>query len=162
MANNPGPVPLLFASDQSLSYLTGELPADYGFDPLGLLDPEGKSEGFVSPAWLQYSEVIHARCAALPCMRQVSHLPHYYRQNPACKHEAGAAACRWAMLGAAGCIAPEILATAGVIPQTPAEVTWFRSGVIPPAGVYSKCAATCSTCQLPCLVITRMPPARRA
>lgn len=44
------------------------------------------------------------------------------------------------MLGAAGCIVPEILASAGVIPQTPAEVTWFRSGVIPPAGVYSKCA----------------------
>ena len=53
---------LLFASDQSLSYLTGELPADYGFDPLGLLDPEGKSAGFVTPSWLQYSEVIHARC----------------------------------------------------------------------------------------------------
>jgi hypothetical protein len=55
---------LLFASDQSLSYLTGELPADYGFDPLGLLDPEGKSAGFVTPAWLQYSEVIHARFVA--------------------------------------------------------------------------------------------------
>lgn len=96
---------LLFASDQSLSYLTGALPADYGFDPLGLLDPEGKGAGFVSPAWLQYSEVIHAR---------------------------------WAMLGAAGCIAPEILATAGVIPQTPDEVIWFKSGVIPPAGVYDK------------------------
>ncbi len=54
---------LLFASDQSLSYLTGALPADYGFDPLGLLDPEGKGAGFVSPAWLQYSEVIHARCS---------------------------------------------------------------------------------------------------
>ncbi|CAK0782691.1 Chlorophyll a-b binding protein 8, chloroplastic [Coccomyxa viridis] len=94
---------LLFASDQSLSYLTGELPADYGFDPLGLLDPEGKSSGFISPAWLQYSEVIHAR---------------------------------WAMLGAAGCIAPEILASAGVIPQAPSEVVWFKSGVIPPAGVY--------------------------
>lgn len=52
---------LLFASDQSLSYLTGELPADYGFDPLGLLDPEGKNAGFVTPSWLQYSEVIHAR-----------------------------------------------------------------------------------------------------
>ncbi len=46
--------------------------------------------------------------------------------------------CRWAMLGAAGCIAPEILATAGVIPQTPDEVIWFKSGVIPPAGVYDK------------------------
>lgn len=45
---------------------------------------------------------------------------------------------RWAMLGAAGCIAPEILASAGVIPQTPADVTWFRTGVIPPAGQYGK------------------------
>ena len=70
VTNNPGPVPLLFASEQSLSYLTGELPADYGFDPLGLLDPEGKSEGFISPAWLQYSEVIHARYSAAPCRRQ--------------------------------------------------------------------------------------------
>ena len=52
----------MFASDQSLSYLTGDLPADYGFDPLGLLDPEGKSAGFIQPSWLQYSEVIHARC----------------------------------------------------------------------------------------------------
>jgi len=100
---NRGQDTLLFASDQSLSYLTGELPADYGFDPLGLLDPEGKSAGFVTPSWLQYSEVIHAR---------------------------------WAMLGAAGCIAPEILASAGVIPQDPSEVVWFKTGVIPPAGVY--------------------------
>lgn len=44
------------------------------------------------------------------------------------------------MLGAAGCIAPEILASAGVIPQLPSEVVWFKSGVIPPAGVYKKCA----------------------
>ncbi len=43
--------------------------------------------------------------------------------------------CRWAMLGAAGCIAPEILGAAGAIPQETA-VVWFRSGVIPPAGVY--------------------------
>jgi hypothetical protein len=54
------------------------------------------------------------------------------------------------MLGAAGCIAPEILATAGVIPQTPAEVTWFRSGVIPPAGVYSKCARSHGSLAVPC------------
>ncbi|KAK9842269.1 hypothetical protein WJX81_003760 [Elliptochloris bilobata] len=102
-ATNPGPAPLIFASEQSLSYLDGTRPADYGFDPLGLMDPEGQG-GFINQAWLQYSEVIHAR---------------------------------WAMLGAAGMIAPEILASAGVIPQNPAEVTWFRTGVIQPAGTYS-------------------------
>lgn len=35
---------------------------------------------------------------------------------------------RWAMLGAAGCIAPEILGKAGVIPAETA-VDWFRTGV---------------------------------
>jgi len=87
--------------DAALAYLDGSLPGDYGFDPLGLLDPVN-SGGFVNPQWLAYSEVIHGR---------------------------------WAMLGAAGCIAPEILAAAGA---TPAEtgVVWFRSGVIPPAGSY--------------------------
>ena len=77
---------------------------DFGFDPLGLSDPEGAG-GFIDPSWLSYSEVIHGR---------------------------------WAMLGAAGCLAPEVLAAAGVIPQSPEEVTWFRSGVIPPAGAYDK------------------------
>lgn len=43
--------------------------------------------------------------------------------------------CRWAMLGAVGCIAPEGLGKLGVIPQKTA-VEWFRSGVIPPAGTY--------------------------
>ena len=42
------------------------------------------------------------------------------------------------MLGVAGCIAPEILAHAGVIPQTVEEVIWFKSGVIPPLGTYDK------------------------
>lgn len=86
------------------SYLDGSLPADFGFDPLGLLDPEGAG-GFITPSWLEYSEVIHSR---------------------------------WAMLGAAGILAPEVLATTGLIPQTPAEVTWWKSGLIPPLGVYEK------------------------
>lgn len=93
-----------FASDQSLSYLNGSLPGDYGFDPLGLSDPEGAG-GFITPEWLSYSEVIHGR---------------------------------WAMLGAAGCIAPEVLSAMGLIPQTGDEAVWFRSGVIPPAGSYDK------------------------
>ncbi|DBB04999.1 hypothetical protein WJX82_000920 [Trebouxia sp. C0006] len=95
---------LFFASDQSLSYLDGTLPADYGFDPLGLSDPEGAG-GFIDPDWLRYSEVIH---------------------------------CRWAMLGAAGMIIPEILAAGGLIPQTSDEVAWFKTGVIPPAGNYGR------------------------
>ncbi|KAL3161365.1 Photosystem I chlorophyll a/b-binding protein 3-1, chloroplastic [Trebouxia sp. C0010 RCD-2024] len=95
---------LFFASDQSLSYLDGTLPADYGFDPLGLSDPEGAG-GFVDPDWLRYSEVIH---------------------------------CRWAMLGAAGMIIPEMLAAGGLIPQTSDEVAWFKTGVIPPAGNYGR------------------------
>eukprot|EP00199_Chlamydomonas_sp_CCMP681_P006859 CAMPEP_0119101548 /NCGR_PEP_ID=MMETSP1180-20130426/582_1 /TAXON_ID=3052 ORGANISM="Chlamydomonas cf sp, Strain CCMP681" /NCGR_SAMPLE_ID=MMETSP1180 /ASSEMBLY_ACC=CAM_ASM_000741 /LENGTH=274 /DNA_ID=CAMNT_0007085689 /DNA_START=56 /DNA_END=880 /DNA_ORIENTATION=- len=94
---------LYIGSDQAaLKYLDGTLPGDFGFDPLGLLDPVN-SGGFVNPQWLQYSEVIHAR---------------------------------WAMLGAAGCIAPEALSALGVIPAE-TGVVWFRSGVIPPAGVYA-------------------------
>lgn len=100
---------LFLASEQSLGYLDGTLPGDFGFDPLGLSDPEAKpdagaGEGFISPSWLAYAEVYH---------------------------------CRWAMLGAAGCIFPEIFAKLNIIPQTPAEVTWFRAGVIPPAGSYT-------------------------
>lgn len=39
------------------------------------------------------------------------------------------------MLGAAGCIAPEILGAAGVVPAETA-IPWFKAGVIPPAGTY--------------------------
>ncbi|CAI5510150.1 unnamed protein product [Closterium sp. Naga37s-1] len=79
----------------------GPLPGDYGFDPLGLSDPEGAG-AFVSPRWLAYAEVVHAR---------------------------------WAMLGALGMIAPEMLGDVGVIPAR-TGVEWFRSGVIPPIGAF--------------------------
>merc|ERR550537_1017687 len=92
---------LFIASEQSLSYLDGTLPGDFGFDPLGVFDPEGKAFA-LSPSWLRYSEVIHAR---------------------------------WAMLGAAGCVAPDILGRAGIIPGETA-VSWFKSGVIPVVGDY--------------------------
>lgn len=88
-------------SEASLSYLDGSLPGDFGFDPLGLLDPVN-SGGFIEPKWLQYSEVIH---------------------------------CRWAMLGAAGCVAPEALGKLGIIPEA-TQVVWFQSGVIAPATTY--------------------------
>jgi len=80
---------LYFASEQSLSYLDGSLPGDYGFDPLGISDPDGPG-GFITPNWLAYAEVIHAR---------------------------------FAMLGAAGCFAPEFLAKAGVVPADSVTVS---------------------------------------
>lgn len=91
---------LWFASEQSLSYLDGSLPGDFGFDPLGVSDPEGAGV-FVTPEWLAYSEVIHGR---------------------------------FAMLGAAGCLAPEVLGAWGVIPPETGLV-WFKTGVILPAGL---------------------------
>ncbi|OAP01677.1 hypothetical protein AXX17_AT3G34070 [Arabidopsis thaliana] len=94
--------PLWFASSQSLTYLHGSLPGDYGFDPLGLSDPEGTG-GFIEPRWLAYGEIINGR---------------------------------FAMLGAAGAIAPEILGKAGLIPAETA-LPWFQTGVIPPTGTYS-------------------------
>ncbi|CAA2997215.1 chlorophyll a-b binding 8, chloroplastic [Olea europaea subsp. europaea] len=39
-------------------------PNDYGFDPLGLLDPEGAG-GFIEPKWLAYGEVVNRRFAML-------------------------------------------------------------------------------------------------
>ncbi|KAI9192600.1 hypothetical protein LWI28_025315 [Acer negundo] len=54
--------PLWFASKQSLTYLDGSLPGDYGFDPLGLSDPEGTG-GFIEPRWLAYGEIFNGRTA---------------------------------------------------------------------------------------------------
>jgi light-harvesting complex I chlorophyll a/b binding protein 3 len=53
-----------FSSPQSLSYLDGTLPGDFGFDPLGLSDPEGAGN-FVEPKWLAYAEIINGRWAML-------------------------------------------------------------------------------------------------
>lgn len=91
-----------FSSPQSLSYLDGSLPGDFGFDPLGISDPEGAG-AFIQPKWLSYAELMNGR---------------------------------WAMLGAAGIIAPELLGKIGVIPAE-TGVVWFRSGVIPPLGGYT-------------------------
>ena len=92
---------MMGVSDQNMAYLDGTLPGDFGFDPLGMSDPEGAG-GFVNPQWLAYSEVIHGR---------------------------------WAMLGVAGIVAPEILGGMGVIPESTGLV-WFTSGAIPPQGTF--------------------------
>lgn len=86
-----------FGSEQSLSYLDGTLAGDYGFDPLGVYDPEAEG-GVVNQAWLRHAEIMHGR---------------------------------WAMLGAAGCIAPEFLGKVGVIPEATGLI-WYKAGVIGP------------------------------
>uniref|UniRef100_A0A383VTA3 Uncharacterized protein n=1 Tax=Tetradesmus obliquus TaxID=3088 RepID=A0A383VTA3_TETOB len=80
---------LLMPSESSLTYLDGALPGDFGFDPLGLFDPQVTSQA--ERTWLVTSEVIHGR---------------------------------WAMLGAVGCLVPELLG------QQP----FFATGWLPPAG----------------------------
>lgn len=65
---------LLMATEQSLSYLDGHLPGDYGFDPLGLFDPD-INEGFVNQQYIQYSEVLHGRWAMLGVLG--AFLPEY-------------------------------------------------------------------------------------
>lgn len=90
---------LFFPTSQSLTYLDGTAPGDFGFDPLGLSDPEGAG-GFISPEWLKYGEIMNGR---------------------------------FAMLGAAGMVAPEVLGGAGVIPQE-TNILWWKTSVFPPAG----------------------------
>jgi len=85
------------ASEQSLSYLDGTLQGDYGFDPLGIYDPEATG-GVITQEWLRYAELIHAR---------------------------------FAMLGAAGCLAPEMLGKIGVIPAEHG-IVWWKAGFIGP------------------------------
>eukprot|EP00898_Chlorokybus_atmophyticus_P006481 jgi/Chlat1/6834/Chrsp51S06525 len=92
---------LWFASPQSLAYLDGSLPGDFGFDPLGLSDPEGAG-GFVDPAWLRYGEIINGR---------------------------------FAMLGVAGILAPEVFGKLGIIPES-TRLVWFKAGAVPPQGSY--------------------------
>ena len=86
-----------FGSEQSLSYLDGSLAGDFGFDPLGIYDPEAQG-GVITQEWLRNAEVIHGR---------------------------------YAMLGAAGCIAPEFLGKLHIIPDSTALI-WYKAGVIGP------------------------------
>lgn len=48
---------LLLPTQHSLTYLDGSLPGDFGFDPLGLFDPQVTSTS--ERAWLVTSEVMH-------------------------------------------------------------------------------------------------------
>lgn len=54
----------MLATNDSLRYLDGTLPGDYGFDPLGLYDP-AQTGGVLNQKWLACSEILHGRWAML-------------------------------------------------------------------------------------------------
>eukprot|EP00879_Flechtneria_rotunda_P000393 GHRR01000486.1.p1 GENE.GHRR01000486.1~~GHRR01000486.1.p1 ORF type:complete len:367 (+),score=85.03 GHRR01000486.1:219-1319(+) len=89
---------LFYPTENSIQYLDGSLPGDYGWDPLGLADPrqtgQPGEDKVMNLDWLSYAELIHGR---------------------------------WAMLAAAGALAPEILGLAGIIPQE-TGLPWFEAG----------------------------------
>ena len=60
---------LFFPTSQSLAYLDGSLPADFGFDPLGLSDPEGAG-GLINPEWLKYACVVAPMLVPRPMGRK--------------------------------------------------------------------------------------------
>jgi light-harvesting complex I chlorophyll a/b binding protein 3 len=89
---------LFYPTPGALKYLDGSLPGDYGWDPLGIADPSKKGQ----PGEEQYINLSWLSYAELV-------------------HG------RWAMLAAAGAIAPEALAHMGVIPQQ-TGLPWFEAG----------------------------------
>merc|ERR1719352_1615895 len=45
-------------STAAAAYVDAALPGNWGFDPLGISDPEGAG-GAIDPEWLGYAEIIH-------------------------------------------------------------------------------------------------------
>jgi light-harvesting complex II chlorophyll a/b binding protein 7 len=106
------------------AYLDGELPGDYGFDPLGFASPRPSTSDDATanaPPSASADEVsrtteLHAD-ATKPLDRYVElELLH----------------ARWAMLAVVGVVVPELLASFGALPV--AEPVWWKVGAAKAAG----------------------------
>uniref|UniRef100_UPI003D9CBF66 TIDI1 n=1 Tax=Dunaliella salina TaxID=3046 RepID=UPI003D9CBF66 len=62
------------SDERALSYLTGSLPGDFGWDPLHLADTndQDRLNNAMSMEWLSYAEVIHGRWAMLGAVGALS------------------------------------------------------------------------------------------
>ncbi|GAB4821382.1 hypothetical protein N2152v2_008428 [Parachlorella kessleri] len=141
VAKSGGPIYVNATDGSALSYLDGSRPGDFGFDPLVSLLPlhiisyhrsiHSASSGSNSSSLV---DIDPGQLAGLldPATGSGGFISPEWLTYSEVIH------CRYAMLGAAGCIAPEILAAAGVIPMSQEEVTWFKNGAFPFLGTYER------------------------
>ena len=108
------------------AYLDGELPGDYGFDPLGFAAPRPTTsdDATVNAASASADEAFET--LKTPELRDANRpLDRYV--------ELELLHARWAMLAVVGVVVPELLASFGALPV--AEPVWWKVGAAKAAGV---------------------------
>jgi light-harvesting complex II chlorophyll a/b binding protein 7 len=108
------------------AYLDGELPGDYGFDPLGFAAPRPTTsdDATVNAASASADEAFET--LKTPELRDANRpLDRYV--------ELELLHARWAMLAVVGVVVPELLAAFGALPV--AEPVWWKVGAAKAAGV---------------------------
>ena len=108
------------------AYLDGELPGDYGFDPLGFAAPRPTTSD---------DATVNAASASADEAFETLKTPELRDANgPLDRYvELELLHARWAMLAVVGVVVPELLAAFGALPV--AEPVWWKVGAAKAAGV---------------------------
>ena len=110
------------------AYLDGELPGDYGFDPLGFASPPPSTSDDATanaPPSASADEVSRTTELHADATKPLKPLDRYV--------ELELLHARWAMLAVVGVVVPELLASFGALPV--AEPVWWKVGAAKAAGV---------------------------
>jgi len=109
------------------AYLDGELPGDYGFDPLGFASPRPSTSDDATanaPPSASADEVSRTTELHADATKPLKPLDRYV--------ELELLHARWAMLAVVGVVVPELLASFGALPV--AEPVWWKVGAAKAAG----------------------------
>ena len=109
------------------AYLDGELPGDYGFDPLGFASPPPSTSDDATanaPPSASADEVSRTTELHADATKPLKPLDRYV--------ELELLHARWAMLAVVGVVVPELLASFGALPV--AEPVWWKVGAAKAAG----------------------------